>query len=410
MENAAELSDAELALLLAMDRAARILRSDGSAAPRGAPGMALPKPTSNQGPSSSDDSREPNAEPNAEALAASHAPGHNASRGALRPQRRRYLENCTAPPGLPRVVHCIPRVPSHHASAVDDFVPFSPRGVEHGSRTPVATIPCYASASGRVAYVKAAKAASTLLLALLRREFPDLGQLSNCERLEGYTFFTSAREPLERVRSAYGEVDARIAIRHRPPNVSYYLMPHAHEPARFLTFLDEVFHQRFSSKDYQVFCLYCMCVYMHACMHACMHVCMYVCMHACMSRVQVSAGMPPDRTALLFLTLFLTPPLFQVLGGSRSTTTLPHYQTTTLPNYHALILPGHGRDAATCGATGAPPHAHRALDARHGSRAAQRAAASRLGGAAGAGQAGVKSARGTARLPRGRGEAHAGVE
>ena len=53
-------------------------------------------------------------------------------------------------------------------------------------------------------------------------------------------------------------------------------------------------------------------------------------------RVQVSAGMAPDRTALLFLTLFLTPPYSRSWAGAAAqlhyhTIKLPHYQTTTHP-------------------------------------------------------------------------------
>jgi hypothetical protein len=112
------------------------------------------------------------------------------------------------------------------------------------------SLQCYASAASRFAYVKTAKAASTKLIGMLTRLAPDLKLTAGCERLEGYTFVTSAREPLERARSAYGEVDARAVVRHRQPNNSYYAMPHSHESTRFLAFLDAVYHQEFSHLDY----------------------------------------------------------------------------------------------------------------------------------------------------------------
>lgn len=140
------------------------------------------------------------------------------------------------------------------ASALN-FIPLLPRGTDSQARNPMTSLQCYSSAKARLAYVKTAKAASTMLIALLRRQFPDLNLTSRCEQLEGYTFVTSAREPLERARSAYGEVDARAVVRRRTPSSRYYGMPHGDEPARFLTFLEDVFHQRFSHMDYTSGCM-----------------------------------------------------------------------------------------------------------------------------------------------------------
>lgn len=153
-----------------------------------------------------------------------------------------------AAPQLGRTVHCVP--PLGKEQSPQDFVALLPRGTDREHQAPVDSVQCYASTGSRFAYVKTAKAASTKIIGLLTQVAPDLRLTSGCERLEGYTFVTSAREPLERVRSAYGEVDARAAVRSLPPNSSYFTMPRSDEPSRFLAFLNAVYQQRFSHLDY----------------------------------------------------------------------------------------------------------------------------------------------------------------
>ena len=113
------------------------------------------------------------------------------------------------------------------------------------------TFECYLSRSRKVAYIKQPKAASEAITGMMRRMFADLERVPFCWDIQGFYVFTSQRNPLSRIRSAYTEVDVRALI-YGPPSLRtrFSMMEHKNEPARFLTFLEDVFSQNFEAADY----------------------------------------------------------------------------------------------------------------------------------------------------------------
>ena len=103
----------------------------------------------------------------------------------------------------------------------------------------------FASQSGRLAYIKNAKAASTMMTSTMSRVWADASwaKWSSLEKPQDFTFFTTAREPIERLRSAYAEIETRWLSNYGGPptsvNATYWSMQRS-DMLRFEAFLDDL--------------------------------------------------------------------------------------------------------------------------------------------------------------------------
>ena len=116
--------------------------------------------------------------------------------------------------------------------------------------------PVLYSASAKLAYMKTPKAASLAIQDLFQKQFPDYRWAEAREALPNGTFvFTFVRSPLQRVMSAYAEIDVAYALRasqeqrNAMRTTFHHIKRQAGDARRLLAFLDDLLDHRFGGDD-----------------------------------------------------------------------------------------------------------------------------------------------------------------